>query len=94
MLVTSTSYIAEFIGTFFFILSIFFSGGNPLIIAGSLAIVIFMIAGISGSHVNPAISFAMFMDGQLKPVELVYYVIAQLAGAVSAYFTYVNLRRV
>lgn len=88
MKVTLASYIAEYIGTFFFILAILASGGNPLIIGASLALVIFLIASISGGHVNPAVSLAMYMNGSLKPVNLYSYVFAQLLGGASAYFAY------
>ena len=88
MKVTLASYIAEYIGTFFFILAIFASGGNPLIIGASLALVIFLIASISGGHINPAVSLAMYMNGGLKPVDLFSYVFAQLLGGASAYFAY------
>lgn len=88
MRVTLTSYVAEYIGAFFFILAIFASGGNPLIIGGALALVIYLIAGISGGHVNPAVSFAMYMNGGLKNVELLSYVAAQLLGGASAYYAY------
>lgn len=88
MKVSINSYVAEYVGTFFFILSIFASGGNPLIIGAALAIVIFLIANISGGHVNPAVSLAMFMNGSLKPMELFSYVFAQLSGGLSAYYAY------
>ena len=40
MRVTATSYFAEYVGTFFFILAIFVSMGNPLVIGAALALVI------------------------------------------------------
>jgi aquaporin Z len=82
MKVNMLSYLAEYFGAFFFILSIFVSGGNPLIIG------VFLIGGVSGSHVNPAVSLSMFMDGSLQPVHLFSYVFAQLLGGVSAYYAY------
>ena len=88
MKVTVASYIAEYIGAFFFILAIFASGGNPLIIGGALILVIFLIASISGGHVNPAVSIAMYMNGSLKPMDLFSYVFAQLLGGASAYYAY------
>jgi aquaporin Z len=93
MKITGLSYIAEYFGAFFFILAIFASGGNPLIIGASLALVIFLIAGVSGGHVNPAVSLSMFMDGSLKPFELFSYVFAQLLGGVSAYYAYSMSKR-
>ncbi len=82
------SYIAEYFGTFIFILSIFMSGGNALIIGGTLTLVIFAISGISGGHVNPAVSFAMYLKGALKPAELFSYMVAQVLGGASAYYAF------
>jgi aquaporin Z len=83
-----TNYLAEYIGAFFFILAIFSSGGNPLIIGGALALVIFLIGRHSGGHVNPAISLAMFLDSKLNTVSFLGYVVAQLLGGASAYYAY------
>ncbi len=88
MKVSFASYVAEYVGTFFFILAIFASGGNPLVIGAALALVIFLIAAVSGGHVNPAVSLAMYMNGALKPVDLFSYVFAQLLGGASAYYAY------
>jgi aquaporin Z len=88
MKITLASYLAEYIGAFFFILSIFASGGNPLIIGAALALVIFLIASLSGGHVNPAVSLAMYMNGSLQVMDLFSYVFAQLLGGVSAYYAY------
>jgi aquaporin Z len=92
MKVTPSSYAAEYVGAFFFILSIFVSGGNPLVIGGALALVIFLIAGVSGGHVNPAVSLAMMMNNSINTVEFAGYVAAQLAGGASAYYAYRALK--
>ncbi len=91
MRVSMHSYLAEFIGTFFFLLCILASGGSALIIGGALAFVIYMIASLSGGHVNPAVSFAMYMKGGLKPMELMYYVVSQLLGAAAAVHVFAML---
>jgi aquaporin Z len=88
MKVSFASYVAEYVGSFFFILAIFASGGNPLVIGAALALVIFLIAAVSGGHVNPAVSLAMYMNGALKPVDLFSYVFVQLLGGASAYYAY------
>ncbi len=88
MRVTTASYLAEFVGTFFFILSIFASGGNALVIGAALALAIFLIASVSGGMVNPAVSFAMFLNGTLSIAEFVGYAVVQLLGGASAYYAY------
>lgn len=46
------------------------------IIAGA-----YSIGHVSGCHVNPAVSLAMFINGKLDIIDLIGYVIAQIAGA-------------
>jgi aquaporin Z len=41
----------------------------------------YAIGNISGCHVNPAVSFAMFLDGRLSGKDFVGYVVSQLIGA-------------
>lgn len=88
MKISASSYLAEYLGTFFFILVILSSGGNPLIIGGALALTIFIIASISGGHVNPAVSIAMYLQGSMRPADLFSYVFAQLLGGMSAFYAY------
>ena len=83
-----TPYLAEYIGAFFFILAIFSSGGNPLIIGAALALVIYLIGSISGGHVNPAVSLAMMMDHKISRSTMFGYVAAQVLGGLSAYYAY------
>ena len=93
MKVSVGSYLAEYIGAFFFILVIFVSGGNPWMIGAALALVIFLIGSISGGHVNPAVSLSMYMYGSLRPFELFIYVFVQLLGGVSAYYAYSSVKQ-
>lgn len=88
MKVSFISYIAEYIGTFFLILSIFASGGNPLVIATALAVVVLLVGSISGAHINPAVSLAMYMNGSISPIDLFKYVFVQLLGGVSAFYAF------
>ncbi len=78
---------AEFIGTFALLSAIFFSG-SWLIIGATLALIVYSIGGISGAHVNPAVSFAMYMKGALSINEFIHYTLVQLAGAFAALYTY------
>jgi aquaporin Z len=83
-----SAYLAEYLGSFFFILAILMSGGNAVIIAGALAVTVVLIGGISGGHVNPAVSVAQYLQGSLRPSDLLLYVALQLLGGVSAYYAY------
>ena len=85
-------YVAEYLGTFFFILVIFASNGNALAIGAALAAVIYLVSAHSGAHVNPVVSVVMHMNGSLKQGNLLYYIIAQLLGALSAFYAYKTIR--
>lgn len=72
--------LAEFLGTFALVTSIFVSGGNALVIGGTLALIVFALGNISGANVNPAVSLAAFMNGSMTVGELVVYIAVQMAG--------------
>lgn len=83
-------YICELIGTMILVL---FGCGTAVmtdadIVATSLAFglsvvsLAYVIGNISGCHINPAISFAMFLDKRMSGKEFIKYVIAQILGAI------------
>lgn len=83
--------LCEFIGTL--VLVLFGCGTavltNADIVATSLAFgmsivaLAYVIGGISGCHINPAVSFAMFLDKRMSGSELIKYIIAQILGAIA-----------
>jgi glycerol uptake facilitator-like aquaporin len=87
-MINSTALIAEFLGTFLLVLTLFASGGNALMVGGALAGIILLVGKISGGHVNPAISAAMYMKGSLSLNEFLAYAFVQLAGGVASLYTY------
>jgi aquaporin Z len=76
-------YIAEFLGTMFF-LYIILAVGKPIAIGLALVAAIMMVGNISGAHLNPAVSVMMVLAGRLSMKELAPYVLAQIAGGVVA----------
>ena len=83
------TYLTEFIGTFFLVLTVCLTAptGNPLAplaIGASLMIMVYMGGHISGGHYNPAVSLAAAIRGALPMGKLVPYWIVQLLGAVVA----------
>ena len=88
------SYLTEFIGTFFLVLTIglVIVGGQtsqplvlgPLAIGASLMIMVYMGGHVSGGHYNPAVSLAATLRGVLPAKEFVPYFIVQLLGAIVA----------
>lgn len=83
--------LGEFIGTFFFLLTICLavSGGlgtmTPVVIGLALMTMIYACGHLSGAHFNPAVSIAMVIRGKLNVGEAVVYAGTQLAaGALAA----------
>lgn len=73
----------EALGSFIFILTACISS-DPVAIGLSLGLVVYLGGNISGGHYNPAVSFAVFLRGKLSKADLIPYIIAQLAGGLSA----------
>ena len=90
----SKKYAAELIGTFVLV----FIGCGSATLAGkyigfvgiafafglSVLAMVYAIGGISGCHINPAISISMLASGKMKPKDTVIYVVVQCIGAVIA----------
>lgn len=89
-------YIAEALGTF----ALVFVGTGSYLMAVSgtdigifgvalahglvLMAVVYSFGMISGAHVNPAVTFAMWISGKMETWEGLKYILAQLLGAVFA----------
>jgi glycerol uptake facilitator-like aquaporin len=76
--------ISEYLGTFLLTLAVI-STSNPLILGLVFAAIGFLIGGISGSNINPAISFAYYMQGRLDSHELFMYTAVQFIAAITAF---------
>jgi aquaporin Z len=84
-------YVAEFIGTFFLVLTIGCTvighGAGPfapLAIGSALMVMIFAGGHISGGHFNPAVTLGVWLRGKCETKDVVPYVIFQVMGAVLA----------
>lgn len=84
-------YIAEFIGTFFFISIILNSlkrntgmSSVPISIGIGLVAAIIFSGPISGAHLNPVVSLVTYLNNAMNETELIYYIIAQCFGAIAA----------
>lgn len=85
------SSLVEFIGTFIF-LTVILNTGSAIPIGIILAGMILAFGSISGGHFNPAVSFMMFVKGDIPIQTFVCYVIAQLLGGYAAYVLYKNTK--
>ena len=84
-------YIAEFIGTFFLVLTVgmvVIEPGvgtlAPLAIGSILAIMIYAGGHISGAHYNPAVTLAVWIRGKCDTKDVVLYIVAQIAAGIAA----------
>jgi aquaporin Z len=85
-------YIAEFIGTFFLVLTIgctVIPGAPgviaPLAIGAVLMVMVYAGGHVSGAHFNPAITLAVWIRGRCETRDVLPYWVAQvLAGSVGA----------
>ena len=85
--------LGEFIGTFllcFVGCGAAIQNNNP--IAGPL-IFVFLIVGlasgfgpISGAHLNPSVSLAFLLTGQMKLKDFCFYIVSQFCGAICGFF--------
>jgi len=87
-------YLAELIGTF----ALVFVGCGSAVIAGrqigyfgisfafglTVLAMVYAIGNISGCHINPAITVAMYVAGKIKSKDAVAYIIVQCVGAMIA----------
>jgi len=64
---------------------VIFATGDHLAIGAALIVILMIIGPISGGHVNPAVSIAMMHAGKLPRSDLMPYIIAQVAGAITAF---------
>src|SRR5437899_9282367 len=84
-------YIAEFIGTFFLVLTIGCTGIGagvgvvaPLAIGAALMVMVFAGGHISGAHYNPAVTLGVLIRGKVNVADVVPYWIAQFVAAALA----------
>lgn len=82
-------YVTEFIGTLFLVLTIGLTAVTgadfaPLAIGATLRVMVYMGGHVSGAHYNPAVSLAFLLRGKLAGRDFLPYLVAQVAGAVTA----------
>jgi aquaporin Z len=89
-------YLAEMVGTMVLVLmgcgvavSLGCSNDNPATVIGtamafglSVVAMAYTIGGISGCHVNPAITLGVFLSGRMSGKDAVMYIISQIIGAI------------
>lgn len=84
-------YLVEFIGTFFFVLTVGSTvidpGAGvmaPLAIGSVLMVMVYAGGHISGGHYNPAVTLAVWLRGRCAATDVPGYMIAQIVAAIIA----------
>src|SRR6266550_5802791 len=84
-------YFAEFIGTFFLVLTIGCTvighGAGPLAplaIGSALMVMIYAGGHVSGGHYNPAVTLGVWLRGRCAAKDVIPYWVAQLLAAAVA----------
>lgn len=77
--------VAEFIGTFLLAGAVIAGQGQPIIVMFAIAGVVLLVGTLSGSHLNPAITFGAWLTKKVSALRAVGYVVAQVLGAWFAY---------
>jgi len=80
-------YIVEFLGTMF-LMFVIFATGNWAAIGAALAVAVFLGGAISGGAFNPAVAISLYAAGKLQKSDLIPYIIAQILGALAAFYAY------
>jgi MIP family channel proteins len=95
--------VAEFIGTFALIFIGVGAINNNSIAAGvgllgialahglTIGVMVSATGGISGGHLNPAVTFGLLVGGKISLMDAVAYWVAQLAGGAAAGFLLVSI---
>jgi len=58
--------------------------GTNLVFGLIIMVMIYSVGDISGAHMNPAVTFAFYIDHQLDLKTTFYYIVSQLIGSLSA----------
>ncbi len=94
-------YLAEFLGTFFFLFVILSATSKtalspvlaPIMIAIGLLAAIVIAGPISGAHLNPAVTVMSALNKTISNSEAVYYIGVQLMGAVAAKYVFDTMNK-
>jgi aquaporin Z len=94
---SAKKYVAELVGTFVLVLmgcgSVVFSNllgialtyalvGIAFAFGLALLVMVYTIGGISGCHINPAVSISMLAAGKINVKDAVAYIVVQCVGAI------------
>lgn len=76
--------VAEFIGTFLLAAVVIAASGQPLFVMFAVLAIVLVVGGVSGAHLNPALTLGALATKRITLVRAVSYVVAQVLGALMA----------
>lgn len=92
-------YVAEFLGTALLTFAVTLNLGygelilsTPVLAALVLGFLVYTIGKVSGANVNPAVTLGLFLTGNLHYKTAIFYILAQVTGAMFAVAAYINLK--
>ncbi len=91
-LMNFSRYTAEAFGTFALTFVVLLSSifampySTPVMAACTLGLFVYLIGGLSGAHLNPAVTIGLLSVNKMRVSDAFFYVIAQFVGAIAALF--------
>jgi aquaporin Z len=79
-----TASIAEFIGTFLLATVVLAASGQPLFVLFAVLAIVLVVGGVSGAHLNPALTIGALATRRISLTRAAGYVVAQVLGALLA----------
>jgi glycerol uptake facilitator-like aquaporin len=79
--------VAEFIGTFIITAAFLEMQGNPLFFGFAIAGTVLIVGGVSGAHINPAMTIGAWVTRRISSMYAFFYIVAQVLGAIVAWLT-------
>jgi glycerol uptake facilitator-like aquaporin len=76
--------VAELVGTFVLTMAVLNTQGNAIVAAVTIIILVLMLSALSGGHINPAITIAMWVTRKMSGLRAIGYLVAQFLGAMLA----------
>lgn len=76
--------VAEFIGTFLLAAVVLAASGQPLFVLFAVIAIVLTIGGVSGAHLNPALTIGALATRRITLTRAACYVVAQVLGALMA----------
>ena len=91
--IIAQKYLAEFVGTMFFLLVILSTGGEALARRRCFSNCNYGCRKSSGGHLNPAVTVMMAVAKKMNSNDVLPYIVAQVAGGLVALELHKRLRK-